>query len=75
LNSAGRPHAKKKKKQPKNFSCIAHKKTPSSSRLYTKEKERNGQDYQKYALFVPFLQLFLSLSLSLLFPRGSFFVF
>ena len=32
-----------------------------------KENERNGQDYQKYALFVPFLRLFFSPSLSLSF--------
>jgi hypothetical protein len=35
--------------------------------LHVKENERNGQDYQKYALFVPFLRLFFSLLLSLSF--------
>ena len=36
-----------------------------STLIYVKENERNGQDYQKYALFVPFLRLFFSPSLSL----------
>jgi hypothetical protein len=35
--------------------------------VHVKENERNGQDYQKYALFVPFLRLFFSLLLSLSF--------
>ena len=37
-----------------------------STLIYVKENERNGQDYQKYALFVPFyyVALFLSLFLS-----------
>jgi hypothetical protein len=54
-----------------NFSsAFALKKTPKSFILSTlsthvKENERNGQDYQKYALFVPFLRLFFSPSLSL----------
>ena len=37
--------------------------------LHVKENERNGQDYQKYALFVPFLRLFFSPSLSLFCSR------
>ena len=37
----------------------------STSLIRVKENERNGQDYQKYALFVPFLRLFFSPSLSL----------
>jgi len=37
--------------------------------VHVKENERNGQDYQKYALFVPFLRLFFSPSLSLFCSR------
>ena len=56
------------KKTPKSFLSSRHL-------LHVKENERNGQDYQKYALFVPFLQLFFSPSLSLLFPCCAFFAF
>ena len=35
----------------------------STSLIRVKENERNGQDYQKYALFVPFSSFSLSLSL------------
>ena len=46
-----------------NFSNFLQFSSRHNSRV--KENERNGQDYQKYALFVPFLQLFFSPSLSL----------
>ena len=55
--------------RPKFLECICLEKNTKvlSSRhsVHVKENERNGQDYQKYALFVPFLRLFFSPSLSL----------
>ena len=55
--------------RPKFLECICLEKNTKvlSSRhsVRVKENERNGQDYQKYALFVPFLRLFFSPSLSL----------
>ncbi len=84
---AGTQHKKRKKNsRPKflssaslcdqNFSsAFALKKhqSPFLSTLIThvKENERNGQDYQKYALFVPFLRLFFSPSLSLFCSRAA----
>jgi hypothetical protein len=57
--------------RPKFLECICLEKNTKvlSSRhsVHVKENERNGQDYQKYALFVPFLRLFFSLLLSLSF--------
>ena len=65
--------------RPKFLECICLEKNTKvlSSRhsVHVKENERNGQDYQKYALFVPFLRLFFSPSLSLLFPCCAFFAF
>ena len=70
-------HTKEKKKtakisseQPKisRVNTLPWKNTRSSflsTFTYVKEKERNGQDYQKYALFVPFYRVALFLSLSL----------
>ena len=82
---AGTQHKKRKKNSPKflssaslcdqNFSsalfALKKHQSPFLSTLSThvKENERNGQDYQKYALFVPFLQLFFSPSLSLFCSR------
>ena len=57
--------------RPKFLECICLEKNTKvlSSRhsVRVKENERNGQDYQKYALFVPFLRLFFSPFLSLSF--------
>ena len=67
--------------RPKFLECICLEKNTKvlSSRhsVHVKENERNGQDYQKYALFVPFLRLFFSPSLSLSFvPKScAFFAF
>ena len=59
--------------RPKFLECICLEKNTKvlSSRhsVHVKENERNGQDYQKYALFVPFLRLFFSPSLSLFCSR------
>ena len=74
---AGTQHKKEKKQpkiplecfilRPKFLECICLEKNTKvlSSRhsVHVKENERNGQDYQKYALFVPFSSFSLSLSL------------
>ena len=70
---AGTQHKKRKKNsRPKFLECICLEKNTKvlSSRhllVHVKENERNGQDYQKYALFVPFLYSSFSLLLSLSF--------
>ena len=79
---AGTQHKKRKKTAAQNSSRVhcatkisrvhspAEKNTKvlsSRHSVHVKENERNGQDYQKYALFVPFLRLFFSLLLSLSF--------